>query len=116
MKMKISDGENNTIDNCESHQNRQYHLDKKHHNPNPNDIFDKLRMKNDNSPINSILMRDNPSPIYLFDNSPPIAIVSNLMEVSCPKIKLFKAIETFSNSLKLLKLNRSIIRESINKI
>lgn len=75
------------------------------------DIFDKLRMKNDNSPVNSVLMRDNPSPIHLFEK---------LKEPEVPleepaQMKLLKAMESFTDSLKLLKVKRSVIRESINK-
>ncbi len=84
-----------------------------------NDIFDKLRMKNDISPVNSVIMRDNPSPIHLFEAVNTANAKANNTESSInndPKLKLLKAIETFSDSLKLLKVNRSVIRESINKI
>lgn len=76
------------------------------------DIFDKLRLRTDNSsPVNSILMRDNPSPIHLFEklSIKPTSFISQ-------REKVLKAIELFSESLKNLKINRSVIRESINKI
>lgn len=81
---------------------------------NSNDIFDKLRLKNDNSPVNSVLMRDNPSPIHLFEKLSPIT--NNIVNPSKKdKDKLLMAIEVFADSLKTLKINRSVIRESINK-
>lgn len=83
---------------------------------NAQDIFDKLRMKNDNSPVNSVLMRDNPSPIHLFEKlsseKPAETTDDSVLE---PKEKLVKAIEVFASSLKTLKVNRSVIRESVNK-
>ena len=77
------------------------------------DIFDKLRLKNDNSPVNSVLMRDNPSPIHLFEKLTlkPSSLNSQRENV----VVVLKAIELFTESLKNLKINRSVIRESINK-
>ena len=75
------------------------------------EIFDKLRLKNDNSPVNSVLMRDNPSPIHLFEK---LSAPSNTQAES-KKDKVLKAIKIFAECLKTLKINRSVIRESINK-
>ena len=116
----------------------QYHqpqkkLKKPQFNQSTQDIFDKLRSKNENdySPINSVLMRDNPSPIHLFEKlTLNLQSESDKMEMETetemekkeiasvmmdPKMKLFKSIETFAISLKSLKVNRSLIRESVNK-
>lgn len=84
------------------------------------DIFDKLRSKNDHSPVNSLLMRDNPSPIHLFEklSEKKAEETENLLkqteEISC-KDRLLNAIEKFAIGLKSLKINRSVIREAINK-
>lgn len=82
------------------------------------DIFDKLRLKNDNSPVNSILMRDNPSPIHLFEKlsiTPAEQAQAQEIEIS-KSLRLLYALEKFTAGLKALKVNRSVIREAINKI
>ena len=88
------------------------------------DIFDKLRLKNDSSPVNSVLMRDNPSPIHLFEklsiNPPPKAAATEDKHEQMEKVfsneeLLFNAIEKFALGLKSLKINRCVIREAINK-
>lgn len=91
------------------------------------DIFDKLRSKNDQSPVNSLLMRDNPSPIHLFEKlssekkpekeeaeEGEQQVEVQVVELSCQD-RLFNAIEKFALGLKSLKINRSVIREAINK-
>lgn len=73
---------------------------------------------------NSVLMRDNPSPIHLFkkleklevseaneDNS-SIQVPNNQTE----KLdRLVSSINTFATSLKFIKINRNVISDSINK-
>ena len=89
------------------------------------DIFDKLRLKNDNSPINSVLMRDNPSPIHLFEklsiNQPTSTTTveehhQDKLEKMSKKQLLFNAVEKFTLGLKSLKVNRCVVSEAINKI
>lgn len=93
---------------------------------NAQDIFDKLRLKNDNSPVNSLLMRDNPSPVHLFeklsihsqDKHERREMHENNSFIPNPtkRERLVIAIEKFALELKTLKINRCVIREAINKI
>lgn len=85
------------------------------------DIFDKLRLKDDNSPVNSVLMRDNPSPIHLFEKlsitttNVHVSTTTTTKIIASKQDKFLQAIGVFADSLKNLKINRSVIRESINK-
>lgn len=80
------------------------------------DVFDKLRFKNDNSPVNSVMMRDNPSPIHLFQklttNNCPVPSEQKMVK----KAALIAALESFANSLKSISIDRSVIDKCFNKV
>ena len=65
-------------------------------------------------------MRDNPSPIHLFEKlsitPATAAAVEQAQEVEISKSKFVICIWKVCRGLKALKVNRSVIREAINKI
>ncbi len=80
------------------------------------DVFDKLRFKNDNSPVNSVMMRDNPSPIHLFQKLTTNNCSVPSEQKMVKKAALIAALESFANSLKSISIDRSVIDKCFNKI
>lgn len=132
-KKKNKKPNNNNQKNAEAKNSSSYSSPSLNAAPSPvkqnqkqaQDIFDKLRSKNDQSPVNSLLMRDNPSPIHLFEKlsseKKPEEEEEGEQQVEVQVVELsyqdrvFNAIEKFALGLKSLKINRSVIRETINK-